>query len=295
MKKLLVLTDFTANATHAETAALHLAVRLGDGVLLYHTLPYIPLIPNDSGGPYMAATAGMLFEDSKERLMQEADKLREIAVMTPGQAVSIEEKNGEGRLGDVINELTADPEIEMVIMGGRSGGALEHIFSGSDTSVIIRKALKPVLIIPAHMAWDIPHNLVFATDFGIADIPAVSYLKELSSRLEFTLHTVHIVRQSEVVTEIGAEVAFLEYLHEQQLNYTQVFAGNVHEGLRKYCDEQGAALLAMTHDQHSFISRLFRQSESMAAITDQTLPVLVFPPGFQFTRINVSARDGRMI
>jgi len=280
MKKLLVLTDFTPNASHAEVAALHLAVKLGYSILLYHTLPYIPFIPSDSGGPYAAETVGVLFGASKERLMQEADKLREITVMTPVKAVNIQEKSGEGNLGDVINELTADPEIEMVIMGGRSGGALEHIFSGSDTNAVISKARRPVLIIPAHVAWHIPRKVIFATDFGINDIKAVSYLQELSLRLQFTLHIVHMVHHGEVLTEIGAEVAFREYLDEQQLQYTQVSAGNVHTGLRAYCDEQGAHLLAMAHHQHSFVSRLLGHSETMALIDDQTLAVLVFPPGF---------------
>lgn len=95
----------------------------------------------DSGGPYMAETASVLFEDSKERLIGEADKLREVAVMK-GTEVNIEEMNAEGGLGSLIPEVTAGEEIELVIMGGRSGGALEHMLSGSDTAKVIRNSKK---------------------------------------------------------------------------------------------------------------------------------------------------------
>ena len=280
MKNLLVLTDFTANASHAETAALRISGQLGYNIILYHTLPYVPLIPNDNGGPYVAETASILFEDSKERLIQEADKLREVAVIRDCY-VNIDEKNGDGTLGDVIADLTDDSDIEMVVMGGRSGGTLDHLLRGSDTAAVIRKSRKPVLIIPMTANLSDISKVVFATDFGTTDIPAVGFLQDLSSRMGLELDIVHVIPPGEVVTEIGPEVAFRKYLAHHKLNYNQVKAADVHQGLQHYCGEKGAALLAMTHGQHSFISRLFGHSESEAVISDQRLAVLIFPPDFK--------------
>ncbi|MCQ6961619.1 universal stress protein, partial [Mucilaginibacter aquariorum] len=263
MKKLLVLTDFTANAFHAAGAALHLARKMDTGILLYHTLPYIPLIPSDSGGPYVTETATMLFEDSKERLIREADKLREVAAMR-GYAAEITERSGDGSLGDLITELTEDPDVELVVMGGRSGGALDHLLSGSDTAAVIRKAKKPVLVIPLAASGDIPKKMLFASDFGDFDIPAVSYLHQLAARLGTQLDIVHMVPHGEVVTEIGAEVAFRKYLDQHHLNFNQVFAEDVHQGLQHYCKQNGVDMLAMTHGEHSFIARLFGHSETRA-------------------------------
>jgi nucleotide-binding universal stress UspA family protein len=280
MKKLLVLTDFSSNAFHVEVAALSLSGKLSAGIILYHTIPYIPLIPSDGGGPYVTKTASMLFDDSKERLIQEADKLREVAVMR-GCHVDIDEENGEGGLGEVITDLTGDPNIEMVIMGGRSGGALDHLLSGSDTAAVIRKAQKPVLIIPVKTEWNVPGKVVFATNFETADIPAVSFLQHLSVRLGFSLDIVHVIPKGKVPIEVGPEVAFRQYLVHHGLNYNQVRGEDVHRGLQHYCKKNGADLLAMTHGQHSFISRLFGHSESRAMISGQQLAVLVFPPCFK--------------
>lgn len=279
MKKLLVLTDFSANAFHAEAAALTLAEKMGADVVLYHTLPYIPLIPSDSGGPYVAEVASVLFEDSKDTLMQEADRLREVSVMTPGSAVNVETTNGEGSLSDVIAELTRPSEVVMVIMGGRAGGALEHLLSGSDTAAVIRKSIKPVLVVPmkSQIAFS---KVVFATDFGTADLPAVTFLLELSGSVGFDVNIVHVRQPGEVVTEIGPEIAFRKFLDHRRLSFTSVFSEDIHRGLQAYCQEKGAEILAMTHARHSFVARVFGHSESLTAIADQNLAVLVFPPDF---------------
>jgi nucleotide-binding universal stress UspA family protein len=281
MKKLLVLTDFTPNAAHAAAAALRLCSKLNTDILLYHALPFIPLIPSDSGGIYVNERARMLFEDSQERLSQEAADFRKRMADLPGRHPVIDTGNGEGALGDVIGDLTNDPNIEMVIMGGRSGGALDHLLSGSDTGATIRKSGKPVLIIPMKAPDAIFKKVVFATDFGTSDIAAVNYLLQLSKRLGFRLDVVHVLRHGEVVTELGPELAFRKFLAQHALNCNQVFSEDVHGGLRHYCAAQAADLLAMTHGHHSFISRLFGHSESREAISDQQLAVLVFPPVFK--------------
>ena len=76
-------------------------------------------------------------------------------------------------------------------------------------------------------------------------------------------------------------MAFRRYLDGHRLNYNQVFADDVHQGLQQYCGQKGADLLAMTHGEHSLISRLFGHSETRAIISDQQLAVLVSPPGFK--------------
>lgn len=281
MKKLLVLTDFTANAAHAEAAALRLSAGLGAGVILYHAMLFISTMPSDSLGPYVSETASALFENSRQRLQQEADQMKNASANIEGLKPDIEYMNGEGSLGDLIEELSEEPEIEMIIMGGRSGGAMEHLLTGSDTAAVIRKASKPVLIIPPTVTWGLPGKIVFATDFGIADIPAVDFLLQWSKLPGFYMDVVHIIKQGEVVANIGSEVAFRKYLLHEQVNYIRLFCDDVRLGLQQYCKEHSVDILAMSHGHHSFISRLFRHSESRAAIAGKQLAVLIFPPDFK--------------
>jgi nucleotide-binding universal stress UspA family protein len=283
MKMLLVLTDFTSNASHAEGAAIKLSAKLGTGIMLYHTMPYIPLIPSDSGSPYVNETESIITEDNKELLIQEADKLREIAVITQQGQIHIETAYGEGGLGDIIADVSDDQEIKMVIMGGRSGSTIEHLLNGSDTANVIRKSRKPVLVIPATLQWDIPQKIVFATDFGETDMQAVEFLINLTELLNAQLNILHVFQPDKEVSDLGPEIAFRRFIDHNNITYEEVVEEDVHIGLENYCRANGFGLLAMVHGHHSFIGRLFGHSESRALIADQLLPVIVFPPDFKYT------------
>ncbi|GAB2981397.1 universal stress protein [Mucilaginibacter puniceus] len=246
-------------------------------------MPYIPLIPTDSGSPYVAETESIISEDNKERLIQEADKLREIAVITQQGQVHIETGYGEGSLGDIIEDVSDDTEIKMVIMGGRSGGTIEHLLNGSDTNNVIRKSRKPVLVIPATIQWRIPEKVVFATDFGETDMQVVEFLINLTELLNAKLDILHVLQPGKEVADLGPEIAFRRFIDHHNLTCEEVVEEDVHLGLENYCKENGVGLLAMVHGHHSFIARLFGHSESRALIADQQLPVLVFPPNFKYT------------
>lgn len=280
MKKLLVLTDFSANAVHAEAVAVRLAAKLKADMTLYHTLPYIPFALSNSQGPLITESMDILFKDSAEQLKKEAGHLGAIGAKL-GYQTRIECKNGDGNLAENIRDLTFREDIDMVIMGGRSGGTLEHLLTGSDTAAVINKAAKPVWVIPLSEDRGLPEKVVFATNFGTADIPAVDFLLDLAKGLDFQLEIIHVVRPGEVVTEIGPEVAFRKFLAHRGLNCKQVFGEGLQTTLQHYCTANKVDVIAMTHQHHSFVSKLFVRSESTAAITQKQLAVLVFPPDFK--------------
>ncbi|MCR8557804.1 universal stress protein [Mucilaginibacter sp. BJC16-A38] len=284
MKKLLVLTDFTANAAHAAIAAVRLCGKLNTDLLLYHTVQYIPVVPDYNAGSYVTVTAGILFKDTEENLSREAASLRSLEQNFPGYQPRISYVNGEGDLSENIKALSGQQDIRLVVMGGRSGGALDHLITGSDTAAVIRKARKPVLIIPEKVELTELKKVVFATDFGVADISAVNYLLEIAPPLGFKLEVVHVVRPGEVVTEIQPEVAFRKYLNHldsYQITYRQLSGDRISQRLQDYCHETGACLLAMTPGHHDFIFRVFGHSETKETIAQHGLAVLIFPPDFE--------------
>lgn len=280
MKNVLVLTDFSANAAHAEAAALRLSAKLKANMILYHTLPYIPLILSNSEGPLVTESTNILFENTQEHINKEAEELRLLGNEIPGFQVSIDCQYSDGSLADNVCELTGRDDIFMVVMGGRSGSALNHLLNGSDTAAVIRKAYKPVWLIPVAANWNVPKKAVFATDFGTTDIVAVDFLLELAGTLAFTLEVVHVLRPGEVVTEIGPEVAFRNFLAHRGLTCTQVFGQAVQDGLQQYCEENKVDVLALSHHHHAVVSRLFGHSESRSVIAKQQLAVLIFPPNY---------------
>ncbi|MBB5396836.1 universal stress protein [Mucilaginibacter sp. AK015] len=279
MKKLLVLTDFSANAAHAESAALRLSSKMSADLVLYHTFSYVPMALSNIEGPLV--TPDMYYADSMENLQKGANRLNELCATIAGCKTHIECKTGDGGLAENVRELTAGNEMSMVIMGGRTGGTIDHLLTGSDTAAVIRKSRKPVCIIPSAAQLGIPKKVVFATNFEMSDLPAVDFLLDLGKDLDFELQIVHILRPGEAATAIGAEMAFRKFLLHRGLTCKQVFREAVQPALQHYCADEKVDLLALSHQHHSLVARLFGHSESKAVIAQQQLPVIIFPPDYK--------------
>jgi nucleotide-binding universal stress UspA family protein len=283
MKQLLALTDFTKNSVHAASIALKLCEKLNSGLLLYHSMQYVPVVPDYTYGSYVTETADLLFKESKEKLAEECKSLQSLSDTNLGYQPKVSSLSDEGALADHIKSISARPEISLVVMGARSGGALEHLFSGSETTAVIRNSMKPVLIIPETTHLTGFKKVVFATDFSPADIKAIKFLMELSDPLCFQIEVIHSLRPGYAVSKIEAEMAFREYLDglaQGKISYKHIFGNHKVQPLQEYCEETGASILAMTRGQHDWISRLFEHSETQEIIAHQHLSVLIFPSGF---------------
>lgn len=70
----------------------------------------------------------------------------EAAAKTAGVAYA--GRYAEGRPGDVILELAAAEQADIIVIGSHGGGALEHLLVGSVAESLIRQATIPVLVVP---------------------------------------------------------------------------------------------------------------------------------------------------
>ncbi|MCC8426396.1 universal stress protein [Mucilaginibacter sp. UR6-11] len=281
MKKLLVLTDFTANASHAAASARQLCTKMNTDLLLYHSVQYVPIVPEFTNGGMVAETNESLFKDSGLQLEQVAGSLQTLALPGEGYRPQIICENGEGSLAANIKELTARQDIRLVIMGGRSGGALDHLLSGSETSAVINASRKPVLIIPASADISVLKKVVFATDFQAADLVALNFLTDLGQSLDVQVEVVHVTKPESVITNIEPEILFRKQLNQldaKAVSYKQVMGDDIGSLLQQQCQENGPALLAMTHQRHGMLSQLFGHSESKKMLKKGDVAVLIFPP-----------------
>lgn len=283
MEKLLVLTDFTTNAAHAAAAAVQLCGKLNMDLLLYHSVQYIPIVPDYGYGSTVTETPVPLFKDSKEQLAAEAERLNLLASTTSGYKPEVRYFSGEGSIGENIRELSGQSDIRFLIMGGRSSSALDHLLNGSETTTVIRVAKKPVLIIPETARLDLVKKVCFTTNFASADIPAIHFLLGLAQVPEFQLEIVHVLLPQDMSTKIQPELTFRDYLEKLDnpaISFRQLSGDHIGSRLEAHCRETGVDLLAMTHGRHSRLSRVFGHSESEAAIARHDLAVMIFPPDF---------------
>lgn len=284
MKQLLLLTDFTANSAHAATTALWLCKKLNTDLLLYHSVQYVPFVNDYTYGSYVTETADSLFEESKEKLTKEVEALQPLTLQIPGFQPKINYESGEGYLGNNVNKLSGQEQISLIVMGGRTGGPLDHLLTGSETSAVIRNIKKPLLVIPEKADLKKLVKIVFATDFSATDTEAIDYLLELAYLLKLQIEVVHILKPGSSTLGIEREVEFRKYLNsldQQIISYKAIFSEHIVQRLQDYCKETNAHLLAMTHARYDFISRLFNHSETKEVIANQQVAVMIFPQTFK--------------
>ena len=277
MKKLLVLTDFTANAQHAEAAAVRICSKSKMDLLLYHAAEEMVAIPAGCNATFVIG-ANPAREQYKVKLIKEVETLKHIAVGIGGYLPTISFICSEDNLGDDIKRLSERTDIHLVIIGGRLGKRLDHLLSGSETKEVIDNSRKPVLIIPEGVRAEGLKKVIFATDFAKADQSAVRFLVELTHVLGLELEAAHVVKRGELYDDFDREVAFCAFLEQQGIPYETLFHNTVTPRLKAHCYQTGAGLLAMTHGHHSWISRLFSHSESEAVIDSKDIAVMLFPP-----------------
>jgi len=280
MKKILVLTDLSDNAAHVATNTMKLAIQLHAGLILYHTMLSIPVVPTYAGGAFVTETVSFFAEDSHEKLTALATELTEAGK----EIVPVEIKVGEGALGDNVKELINDQDIELIVMGAPAGGILRHLLTGSATRQVIKRSDQPVLIIPVNRNISTINSIVFATDYNEADLYVLRYLSKMVMELNCRLDIVHIqIGKNEIFYKPEQKQVFEIYL--TGLNYEDIYCHELHGKdlpgrLNRFCKDKKVDILAMVNYHHDFFSRLFGNSQTFKTLHHLQLPLLVFPGNF---------------
>jgi len=279
MKKILVLTDLSDNAAHAAKNAVGLAARMHSGIILYHTMNSIPVVPTYAGGAFVAETVNLFAEESREKLTALAEEMKAADATVP---VKIE--IGEGGLGDPIRQLLRDNPIDLIVMGAPEGRSFERLLTGSDTRVVIKATDRPVMIIPAKQDTRSLLRLVLATNYNETDLCALRYLTKWVAQYNCLLDIVHIqVGDEEPMLRPDQKQVFEIFL--SGLDYPGICCHDLRgkdplSRMNRFCADKKVDVLAMVNYHHDFFSSLFGTSQTFKALQHLALPLLVFPGNF---------------
>lgn len=141
--RVLAATDFSPDAVRAVRAAVRLLGPQVGEVVLLHVLPPPPFDPAE-GGTASAATA-ILRETARDRalaqLAVDAEALRRSGVAVRTELV-------EGVRPQAILEAADRLAAELLVMGGRGRGGVEHLLLGSTVEPVAQHARRPLLVFP---------------------------------------------------------------------------------------------------------------------------------------------------
>lgn len=286
MKKILVLTDLSATAANAASAALPLCCALHTNLVLLHTWTPQPVLeeyPNSS----RIIDALLYGEQSKGQLEALTENLKEelAGLPAPERLPSIDWRHEDGSLRDCVQIQLHHKDIEMLVMGSRTGGKLDHLFLGSDTRAVIDHSNRPVLVVPDGKKMGPIKKVTFASDLNDGDLRAVHYLTRIGRLIGFELEIIHVVlygsQEDDAVLRQEQFKKHVDKFRFPDISYRNVYGGDITARLKHHCHENGSDLLALCHDRHSFWSRLFGGSQSVKLLDKQQLPLLVIPANLE--------------
>ena len=282
MKKILVLTNFTDNSSHAATVAVPLCAKLNSNIILFNTFISQPVLSEFGGSPY--AIEQMLWVDESK---QKIDFLKEdIQVLVEALPVDQHHPNvdclrSEGSLKFQLDFFMKRNDIELIIMGARTGSTMEHLLIGSDTSAVINRTNRPVIIIPENTDLGALKKVTIACDFDDSDINAVHYLIKLGGIFHFQLEIVHVsLWGHNDGGNIEKKRKFIDQVSRfgyEDITY-QILAGKeLINRLNRHCKESKTNLLVLVHDKHSLLNRIFKSTNSDELLKQQQVPVMIIP------------------
>jgi nucleotide-binding universal stress UspA family protein len=279
MKNILVLTDFSDNATTAAETGLIIAGKMSADILLFNTYINYQSIASYGGGGWIVDEFTERKHKSKLGLQALTEGLESLSYQldTGDRKPAINSESDDNDLGLDVAELIKTKNVELVVMGARSGNKESFMF-GADTNAVIEYSTRPVLIVPSGADIKKIHKIILATDFQDADMKAIHYLAKLGNLLHCQLEIIHVRGSgSECDKNKKAFEDQLSAIKYTGLKYHEVNGKEVVNRLNRLVNEETGSMLAMVHIQNSFFIRLFQHSMVRKALVHQNTPLLIFP------------------
>jgi len=280
MKTILVLTDFSENAQSAAEGGLILAGKLHADLLLFNTYINYQTIASYGGGGWVVDEYTERKHKSRIGLQALTEGLESLSngLDAEGYIPGINSESDDCDLGIDVAGLINKKNVELVVMGARSGTKDDFMF-GADTNAVIEYSNRPVLIVPAGTKLKNLSTIVFATNFEEADLKAIRYMAKLGELLHYKLEIIHVFdpdknNWDEKEQEFDKQLADIKY---SGMQYHKVTGKDIVGRLNSFVNHTPGTILAMVHVQNSFLIRLFRHSRVKEALANQKTPLLIFP------------------
>lgn len=280
MKNILVATDFSPEAHHAFQVAVQLARHTGGQLTLLHVLEAL----EDSAGGFSTVGAPV-GEDSINQIFSikliEATKRRLRALAAESQRlapeVPVHESVEIARVGEGILAAVRHHTYDLVVLGARGHGAMEHFFVSSTTERVIRLAPCPVLTVKHPHAGYAVKQIVFPSDFSAEAARAIDGLRAVRAAFpEATLHLLHVAAGSGDHVAEQQMRAFAEQHHLGPCETTEVDASQTSAGIEDYAKRIGADLVVIPTHVRSGLSRFLQTSIAETVATHAFPPVLTY-------------------
>ena len=258
MKNILILTDFSDNATLAARYAFLLADKKGiENITFLHANQTVEAITNS---PMVTVTFEDLHEDAVRMMTQWKAELFINITTTATTNFLVEHINLETGL----NKICEDHNIDLVVMGISGKSGWEKVVIGSNAVRVLENCNKPLLIIPNSSKIKYPEKVLLATDLKDVKVKLEStILDDFLSSTNLTLDVINVSDGESDFVDLRHEIKDIFSLLEKynpQFHYKT--NSDVAEEINLFAIRNHSDIIVTIHKRRNWFSNLFRSSIS---------------------------------
>ncbi len=271
MKKLLVPTDFSANATNAIEYAIDIANTFGSEIHLVNTFE-------------VYKSAGMLVsveEYVRKDAEEQMDALRKRFEERLRDGATFKTSVMRGNPVQTISQLSKAEKTDLIIMGTQGASGLKEIFIGSTANGVIRNADAPVLVIPRDYQGRPPLQvIILAMDTNpVSSSNVMGALRQIARAYDAKVRVYHKdTGEDDPGVDPSVDI-FLEGV-DHSFHY-ELDGDSVNESINQFADDYEADLLCMIRRERGFFEDLFHASVTRREAFHSDVPLLVMHDGMQ--------------
>ncbi len=283
MKKLLIATDFSANAKHAAEYGYQLAKQLKAGIFLCNSITVPTEVPMAGMAVWPQDESVVLLDDSDEELKR-LKKHLEHADHSDAFRPPVDYLNEAGTVRQTVNDAVFKQKVDMIIAGSHEPDGLGAFLLGNHAHELIEFCIKPLLIIPNTAEFTPIKKIAFATDFENPDddLEQIYQLIDFARLLDAEILLTHIYDGSGHLAKFEKRIEKFLVEISNKANYPQIYyriikQDKIESGLNWLCEHSQIDMLAMVHRKHDFLDSILKGSHTKKMADHITIPLLVFP------------------
>ena len=276
MKKILLPTDFSANAYNAICYGVQLFA--GEACKFFLLNTYTPVLYDNEYLVYSAAqpTLTEIYRNKSQEGLERV--LRKIKRTFKNEKHEFELISSFNLLSDEIKEIVSEKEIDLVVMGTKGATGAEEILFGTHTVHAIKKTRCPLLAIPAHFEYRPPKEILFPTDYE-AEIPGIlKIMREIVDTHNSAVNVLHVYSHVNLTeSQAGRKKALVRTFKANELNFYSITDKSVTRAIYDFTEENGVDMLVMVNNKHSFFENLLFRPVINEMGFNVKVPFLVIP------------------
>ena len=279
IKKILVPTDFSDQATRALEYAIHLA-KAADAQLFvlhaYRVANSVMTSPYPVAGAY-GGDALVDYKQIKQAVDQDMEALESDHLLN--KHLTYELIAVCNLPEEAIEETVNERDIDLVVMGTRGGGVIDKLV-GSTTTHVMRRVACPLIAVPENAIFAKVEHILLATDYErIKRADTFQILVTLANIFRAQVNVLHITPKYTKLTQekLAVGETLDRLLRHARHTYCHEENDDILEGLRTYLREhdEEVGMLAMVPRDHSFWDRIVRGSVTKSILFEADRPVFV--------------------